>query len=123
MGQASTSTHIQASRTNNIIYNPYFNRLTVKPIPSRARLVAAEKFFSLRFLFNDPAKKVVLGHFLWGLRLRSIDPANHHAVAGLDVESEFNLPIGRRLSWWSLRERVYCSENWQRWVRCHAERR
>ena len=61
----------------------------------------------MRFLFNDPAKKVVLGYFLWGLRLRSIDPANHHEVAGMDVESEFNLPIGRRLSWRSLRERVY----------------
>ncbi len=82
--------HIQASRTNHIIYNPYLHQLTVKPIPSRARLGAAENLFSLRFLFNDPAKKVVLGPFLWGLRLRSIDPANHHEVAGLDVESEFN---------------------------------
>ncbi len=25
-----------------------------------------------------------------GLRLHSIDPANHHEVAGLDVESELN---------------------------------
>ena len=58
-----------------------------------------------------PAKKVVLGHFLCGLRLRSIDPANHHEVSGMDVESEFNLPIGRRLSWWSLRERICCNEN------------
>ena len=32
----------------------------------------------------------------------------------MDVESEFNLPIGRRLSWWSLRERIYGNENWQR---------
>ncbi len=62
----------------------------MKPIPSRARLGAAENFFSLRFLFNDPAKKVVLGHFLCGLRLRSIDPANHPEVSGLDVESELN---------------------------------
>jgi hypothetical protein len=82
----------------------------VKPLPSRAHLVAAENFFSLRFLFNDPAKKVVIGHFLWGLRLRSIDDANHHEVAGLDVESEFNLPIGRQLSWWSLEERTYCTK-------------
>jgi hypothetical protein len=74
----------------------------VKPIPSRARLGAAENFFSLRFLFNDPAKKVVLGHFLWELRLRSIDPANPHEVVGMDAEIEFNLPTGRRLSWWSL---------------------
>jgi hypothetical protein len=62
----------------------------VKPLSSRARLGAAENFFSLRFRFNDPAKKVVLGHFLWGLRLRSIDPANPHEVAGLDVETELN---------------------------------
>ncbi len=62
MGQASTSTHLQASRTNHIIYNPSLNQLTVKPLSSRARLGAAENFFSLRFLFNDPAKKVVIGN-------------------------------------------------------------
>ena len=38
----------------------------------------------------------------------------------MEVESEFNLQVERRLSWWSLSERIYCNKNWQRWVRGHA---
>ncbi|MSU32794.1 MAG: hypothetical protein EXS25_09095 [Pedosphaera sp.] len=48
------------------------------------------------FVFGN--QKVVLGPFLWRLRLSFINPANHPEGTGMNLESEFNVPIGRRLS-------------------------